>query len=67
MVIIDQISRRVTGFAVHAGDCDGIVYCRMFNQIIAGKSLQKYLSSDNDPLFLFHRWNANLRILEIDN
>ncbi len=38
----------------------------MFNHIIAGKSLPKYLSSDNDPLFLFHRWEANLRILEID-
>ena len=27
--------------------------------------MPKYLSSDNDPLFLFHRWKANLRILEI--
>lgn len=24
------------------------------------------LSSDNDPLFTYHRWLANLRILEID-
>jgi hypothetical protein len=24
-----------------------------------------YLSSDNDPLFLYHRWQANLRILNI--
>jgi putative transposase len=38
----------------------------MFNPIIGGKSLPKYLSSDNDPLFLFHRWEANLRVLEID-
>jgi transposase InsO family protein len=66
MVVIDQFTRRIIGFAIHAGDCDGIVYCRIFNQIIAGKSLPKYLSSDNDPLFLFHRWKANLRILEID-
>ena len=28
--------------------------------------IPKYLSSDNDPLFLFHRWKANLRILEIE-
>ncbi len=56
MVVIDQFTRRIIGFAVHPGDCDGIAYCRMFNQIIAGKSLPKYLSSDNDPLFLFHRW-----------
>ena len=66
MVVIDQFTRRIIGFGVHAGDCDGIAYCRMFNQIIAGKLLPKYLSSDNDPLFLFHRWKANLRILEID-
>ena len=26
----------------------------------------KYLSSDNDPLFTYHQWKANLRILEID-
>ena len=49
-----------------AGDCDGVAYCRMFNQIAGGNSMPKYLSSDNDPLFLFHRWKANLRILEID-
>ncbi|HIG42288.1 MAG TPA: transposase [Gammaproteobacteria bacterium] len=65
MVVIDQFTRRIIGFAVHAGDCDGVAYCRMFNKIISGKSLPKYLSSDNDPLFLFHRWKANLRIVEI--
>jgi transposase InsO family protein len=26
----------------------------------------KYLSSDNDPLFTYHQWEANLRVLEID-
>jgi putative transposase len=66
MVVIDQFTRRIIGFAVHSGDCDGIAYCRMFNAIVSGKSLPKYLSSDNDPLFLFHRWQANLSILEID-
>jgi hypothetical protein len=38
----------------------------MFNQIIAGKSLPQHLSSDRDPLFRFHRWVANLRILEVE-
>jgi transposase InsO family protein len=66
MVVMDQFTRRIIGFAVQAGDCDGITCCRMFNQIIVGKSFPKYLSSDNDPLFLFHRWEANLRVLEID-
>src|SRR5439155_7145635 len=33
---------------------------------IAGKSLPRHLSSDHDPLFRFHRWLANLRILEVE-
>ena len=66
MVVLDQYTRRVIEFSVHAGDCDGIAYCRLFNKIISGKKPPKYLSSDNDPLYLFHRWQASLRILEID-
>jgi putative transposase len=27
--------------------------------------LPKYLSYDNDPLYRFHQWQANLRILEV--
>jgi putative transposase len=38
----------------------------MFNHTIAGQPLPKYLSTDYNPLFRFHRWLANLRILEID-
>ena len=45
---------------------DGIAICCMFNKIIAGKTLPRYLSSDNDLLFEFHRWQANLRILGVD-
>jgi hypothetical protein len=45
---------------------DGAAICRMCNQAIAGQALPKHLSSDNDPLFRFHRWRANLRILEIE-
>lgn len=66
MVVIDQFTRRIIGFAVQVGDCDGVSYCRMFNKIISGKLLPKYLSSDNDPLFRFHRWKANLRILDVE-
>ena len=66
MVVLDQYTRRIIGFSVHAGDCNGVVYCRLFNEIISGGKLPKYLSTDNDPLYLFHRWQANLSILEID-
>ena len=27
--------------------------------------LPKYLSTDHDPLYRFHQWQANLRVLEI--
>jgi len=38
----------------------------MFNRAIRWQRwLPKYLSSDNDPLYRFHQWQANLRILEV--
>jgi hypothetical protein len=37
----------------------------MFNRAIHTHALPKYLSSDHDPLYLFHQWQANLRVLEI--
>ena len=65
MVVMDQFTRRIIGFAVHAGVPDGPTVCRMFNSIISGATPPRYLSSDNDPLFLFRQWNANLRILDV--
>jgi transposase InsO family protein len=38
----------------------------MFNTAIAKMGVPKYLSSDNAPLFTYHRWRANVRILDID-
>jgi hypothetical protein len=37
---------------------------RMFYRAIRGQRLAKYLSSDHDPLYRFHQWQANLRVLE---
>src|SRR5215510_12061298 len=37
----------------------------MFQRAIHGQSLPKDLSSDHDPLYRFHRWQANLRVLEV--
>jgi len=65
MIVMDQFTRRIIGFSVQAGDLDGIAICNMWNRIISNLSLPKYLSSDNDPLFQFHRWIANLDILDI--
>ena len=66
MVVMDQFTRKIIGFAVYAGDINGVAICCMFNKIQSGKKLPKYFSTDNDPLFKLHRWRANLRILEID-
>ena len=66
MVVMDQFSRQLIGFSVHAGDVNGAALCCMFNKIIARKTLPTHLSTDNDPLFNFYRWEANLRILEIN-
>ena len=45
MVVMDQFTRRVIGFAVHAGVLDGPTVCRMFNSIIGGFKSPRYLSS----------------------
>jgi putative transposase len=66
LVVMDQYTRRIIGFGVHAGTVDGVALCRMFNCAIRGQRwLPKYVSSDNDPLYRFHQWQANLRILEL--
>ena len=51
--------------AVHRGVVDGLALCRMFNRAIHTQALPKYLSSDHDPLYLFHQWQANLRVLDL--
>ena len=66
MVVMDQFTRRIIGFSIHAGDVTGINLCCMFNNIMSKKVPPKYISSDNDPLFQFHQWKANLRILHIE-
>ena len=66
MVIMDQYTRRIIGFAAQAGNIDGTALCRIFNRAISRMGTPKYLSSDHDPLCTFHRWKANLRILDIE-
>ena len=66
LVVMDVFTRRIIGFGVEREYVDGISVCRMFNHAIAGQPLPKHLSTDHDPLFRFHRWLANLRVLEIE-
>ena len=47
LVVMDQYTRRIIGFGVHAGKVAGVALCRMFNCAIRGhRWLPKYLSSD---------------------
>ena len=65
MVVMDHFTQRIIGFALHKGAPDSPTACRMFSRATAGSVKPACLSSDNDPLFEFHRWKANLRILEV--
>src|SRR5476649_1397475 len=68
MVVMDVFTRRIIGFGVEPGSVDGLSACRMFQNATARQPLpeHEHVSTDHDPLFRFHRWLANLRILEID-
>jgi putative transposase len=66
LLVMDVWTRRVVGFDVERGNVDGVTVCRMFNRAIAGQALPKRVSTDHDPLFRFHRWLANLRVLAIE-
>jgi putative transposase len=65
LVVMDQCTRRIVGFGIHRGIVDGSALCRMFRQAVQRQPLPKYLSTDNDPLYRFHQWQANLRVLEV--
>jgi hypothetical protein len=40
---MDQYTRRIIGFGVHAGAVDGVALCRLFNRAIRGqRGLPKY-------------------------
>jgi putative transposase len=66
LVVMDVFTRRIVGFGVESAGIDGVSVCRMFNRASAGQSPPKHASTDHDPLFRFHRWLANLRVLEIE-
>jgi putative transposase len=65
LAVMDQFTRRIVRVGVQHGIVDGTALCRMFNRAIRGQSTPKYLSTDHDPWYRFHQWQANLRVLEI--
>ena len=65
LVVMDQCTRRIVGFGVQRDVVDGVGLCRMFNRATRGHTPPTYVSSDHDPLYRFHQWEANLRILDV--
>ena len=59
------MTRRIVGFGVHRGVVDGMALCRMFNRATRCQTPPTYMSSDHDPLYRFHQWQRNLRILDV--
>jgi len=67
LIVMDHYTRRIMGFGLQAGKVEGIALGRMFHHAIRGQgSMPRYLSSDHDPLYRSQRWQANLRILEVE-
>ena len=66
LVVIDVFTRRIIGCGIGGEFIDGATVCRLFNQAMAGQTPPRRISTDHDPLFRFHRWLANLRILEVE-
>ena len=66
LVVMDRFTRRIVGFGVHRSAVDGVGLCRMFNRAERGQTPPKYLSSDHDRLYQCHQWQANLRILDVE-
>jgi putative transposase len=66
LVVTDQCTPRIVGFGVHRGVVDGVTLCQMFNRAIGRQPAPTYLSLDRDPLYRFHQWQANLRILDVE-
>jgi putative transposase len=66
IVVTDLFTRHIVGFGIGGEYIDGPSVYRMFNQAIAGNAPPARISTDHDPLFRFHRWLANLRVLELE-
>lgn len=66
LVVMDQYTRRTIGFSVHTGNIDDPSLCRMFDSATSGQGWPERISSDNDPLFQYHRWKYNIRVLDTE-
>ena len=66
MVVLDQKTRRIVGFAVNRGAMTAENAVEMFFEIAANNPNPIHLSTDNDPLFKAYLWKFVLSCCEID-
>ena len=66
MVVMDVFTRRIVGFGIEAGSLTVSPYVACSARHRRPTRYPKRVSTDHDPLFRFHRWLANLRVLEIE-
>jgi len=65
MIVMDQYSRRIIGFAVKAGSLSGMDIAMMFLETM-GETIPTFLSTDNDPLFKSTMWQFVIYGLELN-
>jgi hypothetical protein len=59
MVVMDQYTRRIIGFAVHAGNVDGPTLCRMFNDATSRQNISAqtmtlcFNTIDGKPIYVY--------------
>ena len=63
MLVMDVFTRRIVGFGIAPASIDGMSVCHMLNCPLLGNPNRNI---STDPLFRFHRWLANLRVLEVE-
>ena len=63
---MDQFTLRIVSFGVQPGVVNGVSLCCLFNKAILAKGIPQRLISDNDRLFRYHQWQANLWILDVE-
>lgn len=65
-MVVDHCTRGIISFGAQVVAVDSVGLCWMFNQAIAGQCLPIQLRLNHDPLFRFRQWQANLRILQVE-
>jgi len=64
LVVMDQWTRRIVGCGVHRGVVDGVALCHVQSSDLWPHAAE-VPQLGPCPLYRFHQWQANLRILDV--